>query len=55
MPVERIHPGERFLAPFARKRSVVRVQLFVPLAIVLSSEALSTAWPMAKIRFLLVV
>ena len=46
MSIEGIHPSKLFTAPFTRKRSIVRMQLFVPFTIVLSSKSLPAARPM---------
>ena len=53
MPIERIHPGEVLLAPFARIRADVEVQLFVSFTVVLPSKALAAPRPLALERFLL--
>lgn len=47
MSIQRIEPGKRLLAPFTRKRTVIRVQLFMSLAIVLPRKAFPASWPLA--------
>ena len=40
MSIERIHPGKLLITPIARKKSMIRMQLFVPLTIVLRAKPL---------------
>ena len=47
MPVERIHPSKRLLAPVASVRPQVQMKSFMALAIVLSRESLFAAGPLA--------
>jgi hypothetical protein len=55
VPIQSIHTRERLLAPVACERTDVEVQVLVPLAVVLTSEALRTARPLALVRLLLVM
>ena len=55
MTVQGIHASEVLLAAFARVWADVEVQLLVPLAIVLSREALAAPGPLALVRLLLCV
>ena len=55
MPVQCVKPSERLAASFAGERTVIRVQLFVALAIVLTSKALIAPRPLASKRLLVVV
>jgi len=55
MSIQSIHPRKVLIAPIARERSIVRVQLLMPLAIVLPCKALATPRPLALERFLFIV
>ena len=55
MSVKSIHPCEVLVASVTGERPVVRVQLFVSLAVVLPCKALATPRPLALERLLFVV
>jgi hypothetical protein len=55
MPIKRIHPRKLLITPIARKRSIIRMQLFMPLTIVLSCETFAAPGPMTLEWFLFVV
>jgi hypothetical protein len=55
MSIESIHPRKVLVAPITRERSIVRVQLLMPLAIMLPCKALATPRPLALERFLFIV
>jgi len=47
MTIQRIHARKVLIAPIARERPIIRVQLFMTLAVMLASKALATPWPLA--------
>ena len=55
MSIQGIHPSKLFVAPFTRKWSIIRMQLLVPLAIVLSCKSFPAARPMTLEWLFLVV
>ena len=55
MPIKRIHPRKLLIPSIARKRSIIRMQLFMPLTIVLPCKTFTTPWPMTLEWFLFVV
>lgn len=52
MAVESVHARKVLLAALAWERSDIEVQLFMPLAIVLSCEPFPAPRPLALVRFL---
>jgi hypothetical protein len=55
MTIQRIHPRKLSITPFARKRSIIRVKLFMPFTIVLPRKAFSTSRPMAHERLFFIM
>jgi hypothetical protein len=55
MSVKSVHPREILATSFAGERPIIGMQLFMPLAIVLSRETLATSRPLALEWLLLVM
>lgn len=55
MTVQGVHARKLLVTAVARKRAIIGVKLFVPFAVVLSSEAFAAPWPFADEGLLLVV
>lgn len=55
MPIQGIHPRKLFVASLTRERAVIRMQLFMTLAVMLPRESLATPRPMTLEWFFLVV
>jgi hypothetical protein len=55
MPIQRIHPRKLLIAPIARKRPIIRMQLLMPLTIMLPRKPLPAPWPLAQKRLLLIM
>ena len=51
MPIERIHPRKLLITSIARKRLIIRTQLFVPLTTVLACKTFTAPWQMTLAWF----
>jgi len=55
MTIEGIKPCKRLPATIAYERAMIRVQLLMALAVMLSCKALATPWPLAVEGLLIIV
>jgi hypothetical protein len=55
MPIQRIHPRKLLITPLARKRPIIRMQLLVPLIIMLPRKPFPAPRPLVQKRLLFIV